>query len=120
MNGWIEESIIPESIPFWAQIKHTSARHIIPKPQRTASLKSYFVTNAPKPQPKPAWETESASYDAPKTEEKKESYALLNSKEYFVKKQSETANVEPKTASNLQMVAEDLSDNKTVEKIAKP
>ena len=32
INGWIEEEIIPASIPFWAQIKHTSALHIIPKP----------------------------------------------------------------------------------------
>ncbi len=73
----------------------------------------------PKPQPKPVWETKSVPYEAPQMAKKEESYALLNSKEYFVKKQSEAANVEPKT-SNLQMVAEDLSDNKTVEKIAQP
>ncbi len=75
---------------------------------------------APKPQPKPAWETKSVPYEMPQKEQKEESYALLNSKEYFIKKQSETANVEPKTTEKLQMVAEDLSDNKIVEKIAEP
>lgn len=74
----------------------------------------------PKPQPKPVWETKSVPYEMPEREKKEESYALLNSKEYFVKKQSETANVEQKTTEKLQMVAEDLSDNKTVEKIAEP
>ncbi len=70
--------------------------------------------------PKPVWETKSVPYEEPQKEQKEESYALPNSKEYFVKKQNETANVEPKTTEKLQMVAEDLSDNKTVEKIAEP
>lgn len=74
----------------------------------------------PKPQPKPVWETKSVPYEAPKKAEKDESYALTNSKEYFIKKQSETANVEQKQTEKLQMVAEDLSDNKTAEKIAEP
>ena len=74
----------------------------------------------PKPQPKPVWETKSVPIETPSIEKKEESYALPNSKEYFVKKQSETANVEPITTEKLQMVAEDLSDNKTVEKIAEP
>lgn len=69
--------------------------------------------------PKPVWEKPSIPYEAPE-QKKEESYALPNSKEYFVKKQSETANVAPKNTNNLQMVAEDLSDNKTVEKIAEP
>ena len=72
-----------------------------------------------KPQPKPVWEKPSIPYEVPE-QKMEESYALPNSKEYFVKKQSETANVEPKPAQNLQMVAEDLTDNKTVEKIDRP
>lgn len=74
----------------------------------------------PKPQPKQAWEEPSVPYQAPEAKKEDGSYALLNSKEYFVKKQSETANVAQKATDKLQMVAEDLSNNKTVEKIAEP
>lgn len=115
----------------------------VPKIEHKPAIKSEFsrdtittkaqieITPAPvakpaeekKPQkeaPKSVWEKPSIPYVLPEKEQKEESYALPNSKEYFVKKQSETANVEPKLANNLQMVAEDLSDNKTVEKIAEP
>ena len=72
-----------------------------------------------KPQQKPVWETKSVPYETPQ-EKKEESYALENGKDYFAKKRNEVANIEPKPVNNIQMVAEDLSDNKTVEKIAQP
>ena len=111
----------------------------VPKIEHKTAVKSEFLKDtvttkaqieiAPKPvivekkapvedtKPKPVWETKSVTYEMPEKKQEEESYALLNSKEYFIKKQNEAANVEPKQANNLQMVAEDLSDNKTVEKI---
>lgn len=78
------------------------------------------VNEAPKPQPKPVWETKSAPYEVPEKEQKEESYALPNSRDYFTKKQNEAVNSEIKITQNQPMVAEDLSNNKTVDKIAEP
>lgn len=75
-----------------------------------------------KPDIKPLWENKSVPYEEPV--EKKpamESYALDNSREYFEKKQLELDKAtKQETAESQQMAAEDLSDNKDVEKIANP
>lgn len=67
------------------------------------------------------WESKSVEYEAKDKKQENESYALLNSREYFSKKQNETAEVvAEKAETTMQMVAEDLSENKKVEKIANP
>lgn len=71
-------------------------------------------------QEKPSWNS-NKPYEAPLENKVVSSYALDNSKEYFVKKQSETAAVEHVNLSEKsQMAAEDLSGNKKVENISKP
>ena len=75
-----------------------------------------------KPVTKPVVQPENKPFEAPKQEEKKEftSYALDSSKEYFVKKQSESVSVTPvKTSGNVQMAAEDTESEK-IEKLATP
>lgn len=88
--------------------------------KKPAFEENKIAEEKPKQQAKPQWETKSVPYEDAKEEKKEDSYALLNSKEYFVKKQSETADVDTKVTTKLQMVAEDLSDNKKVENIAEP
>lgn len=68
-------------------------------------------------------QVENRPFEPIKKEEKKEftSYALDSSKEYFVKKQAESASVTlGKTAGNVQMAAEDTASNEKIEKLATP
>lgn len=67
------------------------------------------------------WE-KTVPYESESLKEKQEfdSYELDNSKEYFIKKQSEVAVASITAAGNVQMAAEDLSYNKGVEKITVP
>ena len=76
-----------------------------------------------KPVIKPVPQPENKPFEMPKQEVKKEftSYALDSSKEYFVKKQTETAETRLVEASaNVQMAAEDTKSNEKIEKLATP
>ena len=80
------------------------------------------IKEEPKPVTKSVVQPENKPFEAPKQAEKKEftSYALDSSKEYFVKKQSESVSVTPvKTSGNVQMAAEDTASEK-IEKLATP
>ena len=74
-------------------------------------------------EPKPVLQPENKPFRMPKQEEKKDftSYALDSSKEYFVKKQTETADAKATEVSgNVQMAAEDTASNEKIEKLATP
>jgi len=73
-----------------------------------------------KPAEKSVWENKSIAYKEPEKKTVKESYALDNSRDYFNRKKQEIAEVKETTRPAVSMVAEDLSHNKTVEKIAQP
>lgn len=84
-----------------------------------ASTKNQIeITEKRNPQKIPEWEKETRPYSEDKPSENAfSSYALPNTKEYFIKKQSEAVGA---SVENMQMVAEDSSDNKRIEKIVTP